>query len=226
MAVAAVAAAVFVISMVSNIAQLNDSARDYRGASALVEAQFGAFDLSRAGRSPAERAAEQKQSVAQSAAWLALMLGFSNPDNVDKVVLAAPAYYAVKDAYGLPSDDPAELAAAPPVLAQQADRVLVVGLPLGVASASRRRCPDPAHSPRTTVWRLQAASLRSRRPQERRRRSASGRFSGQAVQPLAWPRGRPAGLLALPNAEPASIPWRVAAERAAGVRTCSNAPSG
>ena len=53
-----------------------------------------------------------------------------------------------------------------------------------------------------------------------------GRFSGEAVQPLAWPRGRPAGLLALPHVGPASIPWRVAAEDAAGVRTCFNPPSG
>lgn len=122
-ALAAGAAAVFLISMVANVAQLGDSAADYRQASALVKAQFGAFDLSREGRGPDELAAEQDQSVAQSAGWLALMLGFSNPDGVDKVVLAAPAYYAIKDAYGLPSDDQAELAAAPAPLAEQAERV-------------------------------------------------------------------------------------------------------
>jgi hypothetical protein len=217
---------VFVISMVSNIAQLRDSAREYRAASALAEAQFGAFDLSRAGRSPAERAAEQKQSVAQSAGWLALMLGFSNPDGVDNVVLAAPAYYAIKDAYGLPSDDPAELSAAPPVLAQQADRVLVVGFPLGFAGGSHRRCPDPGARAADDRVAVTGGIVEVQAAPGATPAVTVGRFSGEAVEPLVWPRGRPAGLLALPHSEPASIPWRVAAEHAAGVRTCFNPPSG
>ena len=87
------------------------------------------------------------------------MLGFSNPDGVDKVVLAAPAYYAIKDAYGLPSDDPAELAAAPPVLAKQADRVLVVGFPLGFADSSRGDASDPGRPRRRRArCRCRAAS--------------------------------------------------------------------
>jgi hypothetical protein len=225
-AVAAAAAAVFVISMVSNIAQLRDSAREYRGASALVEAQFGAFDLSRAGRSPAERAAEQKQSVAQSAAWLALMLGFSSPDEVDKVVLAAPAYYAIKDAYGLPSDDPAELAAAPPVLAQQADRVLVVGFPLGVANSSCGGGPAlGAHAGARPIS-VPGGVVQVTAGADAPPAVSLGRFSGEAVQPLTWPRGASTGVLALPHAEPASHPWQLEVEHAKQVNACLEPPNG
>ena len=77
-------------------------------------AAVGAFDLAREGRSPGERAAELGESVEQSAGWLALMLEFSDPEGVDKVVLGAPAYYAIQDAYGLSPFDESVLDRASP----------------------------------------------------------------------------------------------------------------
>ncbi len=65
--VAAAGAAVFVIAMASNVAALIDAGSGFRASSALVEAQFGSFDVAREGRSPAEGAAEQGESVEQSA---------------------------------------------------------------------------------------------------------------------------------------------------------------
>ncbi len=148
--VAAAGAAVFVIAMASNVAALIDAGSGFRGSSALVEAQFGSFDVAREGRSPEQRAAELDLSLDQTAGWLALMLGFSNPDGADEVARGAPAYYAIKDEYGLPSDDPAELAALGP------DRRRP-----GRQGARRLRSADPASGravPRTPRDRAALAS--------------------------------------------------------------------
>jgi hypothetical protein len=226
-AIAAAGAAVFVIAMSSNVAQLTDGSADYRAASTLVSAQFGAFDEAREGRSAEERAAELGESVEQSSGWLALMLGFSNPDGVDKVALGSPAYYAIKDAYGLPSSDEAELAEAPADVIEQTDRVLVVSYPLTLEAetATPPGCDGPeAGADEAAPLTLPGGGLSITAGEGDPPAVTVGRFSGMAVQPLAWPAEARTASLALPDTVPGAAPWQVLVAGARSLRRCQSPP--
>ena len=129
------------IAMASNVAAARATApAEYRVASALVEAQFGAFDLARARPQPgrAGGGAEAERST-RSTGWLALMLGFSDPGGRRQ---GRPRRARLLRDQGrlrpALTTTPPELAAAPSeVLAKQADRLLVVCFPLRLRG---RRC--------------------------------------------------------------------------------------
>jgi hypothetical protein len=223
-AIAAVGAAVFVVAMTSNIASLVDRASDYRVASTLVSTSVGAFDLAREGRTPSERAAELGETVERSSGWLALMLQFDNPDGVDKVIRGAPAYYAIKDAYGFDPFDDSVLDRASPEVIAQTDRLLVASYPLRLepTDAVPPGCEQPQRGAAATAPLALpgGAVLVTAARSDPTPTVTVGRLSGMAVQPLAWPTGERSALLALPETGPDSPPWQVQVAGARSVRTC------
>ena len=132
---AALGAAVLVISLVSNVPHLVEAGGDYRRASALAAGQFGAFDLTREGRTAraaGRRARRERRGQPRLARADAR---FSNPDGVDKVVRAAPAYYTIRDRFGLPADDPATVRERSP--SRSTGRVVVASYPLRLVPGER-----------------------------------------------------------------------------------------
>ena len=155
------------------------------------------------------------------------MLQFDNPEGVDKVALGAPAYYVIQDAYGFAPFDESVLDRASPDVIAQTDRLLVVSYPLRLepTGAVPPGCARPQLGAAATAPLAlpDGAVLVTAAGSDPPPTVSVGRFSGMAVQPLAWPAGARSALLTLPDIGPDSPPWQVQVAGARSVRACPDA---